>query len=314
MVASQDSVLQEVVELQSQGLLLSAHDRAMAAITAGADEDRLRHLAVLTLARAGATSSALALLQRFGLASSDDPEIAGLYPRLLKDIALDSGSQADAVAAGAAYATLWQRHRNGWYGVNAAAMALLAGDLRRARDFAAAVRELADTQDYWSAATQGEAAFLLGDMDAASRWLACAETRAGRDLSCRAATRRQLGWEAALLGVDAAPAELLLIPDTIHFCGMIPDVVADEAPLRAELAQLLRPVGFAFGGLAAGGDIVVVEMLLTQGAAVTVLLPFPPDVYLEESVRPAGEAWVAVSHLPGAGHGAGAGNSAHRRS
>jgi len=292
MATPQDTVLQAVEELQTQGLFLSAHDRAMTAIADGLDGDRLRHLAVLTLARAGATLSALGLLRQLRLVGSDDPEIAGLYPRLLKDIALDSGSVIDAAAAGAAYTALWERHGDGWYGVNAAAMALLAGDPGRARDLAAAVRALADSQDYWSAATQGEAAFLLGDTDAAGRWLARAEARAGRDLSCRATTHRQLGWEAGLLGVDAAPADLLVIPDTIHFCGLIPGAPADEAQLRAQLEQLLRPVGFAFGGLAAGADIVVVEMLLALGALVTVVLPFPPEVYLDQSVIQAGAAWV----------------------
>ncbi len=57
---------------------------------------------------------------------------------------------------------------------------------------------------------------------------------------------------------------------------------------------MLRPVGFAFGGLAAGADIVVAEMLLDLGAAVTAVLPFPPEPYLEQSVRPGGEAWVAA--------------------
>ena len=286
------ALLRDVGDLHARGMFLSAHDLAMTGIDAGAGGDKLRHLAVLSLARAGATSSALSLSQRFGLHRSDDRDIAGLLPRLMKDVALDSRNTADAVAAGRAYAELWQRDQSGWYGINAAAMALLAGNRAEAHSFAAAVRALPDTGDYWSAATQAEAALLEGDAAAAAIWLTQAEARAGNDLSCRASTRLQLDWEAELLGADRGLASLLSIPETLHYCGLIPGSDGDEAALRASLTPLLRPVGFAYGGLAAGADIVVAEMLLDQGAAVTAILPFPPEVYLEQSVRPGGDSWI----------------------
>ena len=84
-----------------------------------------------------------------------------------------------------------------------------------------------------------------------------------------------------------------MTPAVIHFCGLIPGAAADEAGLRAGLAEVLRPVGHGFGGLAAGADIAVAEALLAQGAAVTAVLPFPPAPYAAHSVRPGGEAWVA---------------------
>jgi hypothetical protein len=287
-----DDVLDQVRALEAQGLFLSAHDRAMAGIEAGVAGDALRHRAVLALARAGATTSALGLLRRLGLTGSADPEIAGLQARLLKDVALETGAAQDARAAGAAYAALWRRHGDGWHGVNVAAMALLANDREAARRAAAAVGRLPDAGDYWSAATQAEASLLLGDADAARRWLERAEARAGADLAARAVTRRQLRWEAARLGIAQDLVETLVVPDALHYCGTIPGGPADEAALRAELAPMLRGVGAAFGGLAAGADIVAAEMLVAQGAALTVLLPFPPESYIEHSVRPAGEAWV----------------------
>ena len=82
------------------------------------------------------------------------------------------------------------------------------------------------------------------------------------------------------------------VPETIHFCGLIPGAEADETELRARLVALLRPVGAAYGQLAAGADIAVVELLLAQGAEVTCVLPFPPELYLEQSVRPGGAAWI----------------------
>jgi len=59
--------LDEILALEAEGFFLSAHDRAMAAIEAGAEEPRLRHRAVLTLARSGATARALELFERLRL-------------------------------------------------------------------------------------------------------------------------------------------------------------------------------------------------------------------------------------------------------
>jgi hypothetical protein len=80
--------------------------------------------------------------------------------------------------------------------------------------------------------------------------------------------------------------------ETIHFCGVIPGGPAPEDELRTALAPLLRSVGCGFGGLAAGADIVVAEMLLERGAAIRIILPFPPELYLESSVAPAGGQWA----------------------
>ena len=66
--------------------------------------------------------------------------------------------------------------------------------------------------------------------------------------------------------------------------------------MRDTIAPLLRDVGFAFGSLAAGADIAIADVLLEQGAALTAVLPFPPDAFIEQSVRPAGEAWLARFH------------------
>ncbi|MCW5748059.1 MAG: adenylate cyclase, partial [Alphaproteobacteria bacterium] len=77
--------LDEVLALEAAGLFLSAHDRAIAALSDGEDDDRLRHRAVLALARGGATRPALTLFHRFKLAGHADPDIAALEGRLLKD-------------------------------------------------------------------------------------------------------------------------------------------------------------------------------------------------------------------------------------
>ncbi len=291
---SHGALLDNVRDLQSRGLFLSAHDMAMAAIVAGDETPALRHAAILALARGGGRGSALRLVDDWGLRLSADPELAGLYPRLLKDIALESRRRDDAAAAAAAYETLWRRTRSAWLGVNTAAMHLAAGNRTTCLAIARTIAEtLSDTGDYWSAATHAEISLLLDEAVAAQTWLAKAEDRAGTDMSCRATTRRQLRWEAGLLGSDPGLIDTLVIPDTVHFCGLILPAAADETGLRAAVACALAGAGYAFGSLAAGADIICAEAALALGIQVTIFLPYPAPAFVECSVRPAGEAWVA---------------------
>lgn len=289
------AIFEAVCALHAQGQYLAAHDRAVAALDAGADHDGLRHRAVLGLAQAGASGSALRLYERLGMSGSHSAEIAALGARLLKDQAL-AGVAGAARAAETAYGTLWNRHGVGWHGVNAAAMALLAGAPPRARARAGALGDIPDAGDYWAAATLAEASLLRGDMAACAGWLAAAEDRAGGDWNVRRTTRRQLRWELALLGEDPALVALLHSPGTVHFCGAIPrgpDAAdpAPEATLRAQLAPVLHGVRFGFGSLAAGADIVIAEALLDAGAELTLVLPFPANAFAAISVLPAGAAW-----------------------
>lgn len=286
----------EVSALEADGQIFAAHDRAMTALAAGAEDDWLRQHAVLTLAQLGALGPALALFRDLGLDARSDLEIAGLGARLLKDVALATRAPADAARAFAAALALWRRSGEPWPGINAAAMALLSARPRLARRMARSLRSLPDRGDYWSAATAAEAALLAGDPEAAALCLARAEARAGADLRARATTRRQLRWETALLGADPGLIEALRIPRSVHFCGLIPQAGAGEAAAPGALAGALEDAGFGFGSLAAGGDIVIAEALLARGARVTAFLPFPPDHFAAISVRPAGEGWVARFH------------------
>src|SRR5262249_9596991 len=67
-----------------------------------------------------------------------------------------------------------------------------------------------------------------------------------------------------------------------------------EAVVAARISELLaeRSVGFGYGSLAAGADILFAEALVARRAQLHVLLPFRLDDFISESVRPAGEPWV----------------------
>jgi len=295
--------LEDVLALEADGFLFSAHDRAMAALAEHPEDRRLAYRAVLTLARSGATAMALALFGRLGLDAESDPEISALGARLLKDLALEApSSERDALLARAAqrYAEIWLTSGQGWHGANAAALMLLRGDRRGAAQTARAVLAThSDEGDYWSAATEAEAALLAGELDLARHALERAEARAGSDLSIRATTRRQMRREAAALGIGPELVDTLRIPAVLHYTGHMPqpgqDDPAIEARLVAAIAAALsqQRIGAAFGGLAAGLDILVVEHLLRRGVTPTVILPCDAGTYEAASVAPAGERWRA---------------------
>lgn len=296
--------LAEVLALEAEGLLFSAHDRAMAALAERPDDVALRYRAALTIARAGATGMALDLFHRLRLDAETDPEVAALGARLIKDRAFErpAGERAPLLAEAARrYHALWRGPGGaGWHGVNAAGLRLLGGERAAAAAMAEAVlAEHRDEGDYWSAVTQAEALLVAGRFGEARLALQEAEQRAGHDLSARATTRRQMRREAIALGLPASFVDALRVPAVMHYTGHMPkpgqDDPALEAGLAGSLAIVIRDeeVGAAFGGLAAGLDILAAEELLRAGVMPTAVLPCDPDTYEADSVVPAGERWVA---------------------
>ena len=79
-----------------------------------------------------------------------------------------------------------------------------------------------------------------------------------------------------------------------------PDIPWNE--LERRLSGKIRTVvdeehiGFAYGALAAGSDILIAEELLDVGAELHVVLPFAEADFLEQSVAPAGQEWVRRYH------------------
>ncbi|MCK8783512.1 hypothetical protein M0638_03835 [Roseomonas sp. NAR14] len=301
--------LEEVQALQADGLLLSAHDRAMAALGARPDDLWLRHAAVLTLASAGATGRALDLFGRLALAEETDPEIVSLQARLLKDVAYESAGEARLAMldrARALYDGLWRRTGDGYHGINAAALSLLGGDAAAAAALARAVLAAhRDDGSYWSLATEAEAQLLAGEPLRALRLLERAAALPDADMRKRASTRRQIRRELGALGfapeVSAALAEALPVPLVVHFVGHMPgegfDAAAqDGLAWRIERALDENRVDAAFGALAAGADILFVEAMLRRGITPTIRLVGDVEHFARRSVEPAGGDWLARFH------------------
>lgn len=238
---------------------------------------------------------------RLGLADDDDADTIALGARLLKDVALAShGARrvAFAKASRLRYEALARRFGGVYGAINAATMTLVAGDRAGAAQRAATVlqapppRELVGEAAYYEAASRAEALFLVGDLEAARRRMERALALAPNAYAAHASTLRQMEMLCRELGADAGWLAPFRPPACAHFTGHIQNV-CDRA-LRANVDETLRTerIGFGYGGLAAGADIVFAEALLESGGELHVVLPLHRAAFIEVSVAPFGEAWL----------------------
>ncbi len=303
--------LEAVRREERRGELLTAFDLAQRGLAEHPQDVSLGHRAVLALARAGATEEAARHFELYDLdaAAEHDEDVAALRARIAKDVALATdGPRRTREAARAAelYYEIFTR-TGGYYPlINAATLSLVAGDAAAARERAdrtlAAVVDAPD--DYYAAATVGEARLLLGDVAGARAALVSAAARHEGDYGALATTRRQLRLICRLLDLDPGVLAPLAGPPVIHFCGhrITPTSAQGSARFDAELerpvaeriAEVVRrhPPGYAYGSLASGADILWAEALLAAGSELHVILPFDRDEFLERSVAESGPGWT----------------------
>lgn len=184
--------------------------------------------------------------------------------------------------------------------INAATLALFGGDVEAADRLAGEVLDLvapriaslneAAPDHYWVLATALEAHLVRGDLDAARGLVDQVVAVAGSDDAALATTGRQLERIVAAKKLDAGVLAAFRVPTVVHFLGNM-----HATTVAADIAALLEGirVGAAYGSLAAGADILFAEELVRRGVAVNVVLPFATDDFIEESVRPIGQDWVA---------------------
>jgi adenylate cyclase len=299
----------------TRGDALVAYDLARTASIDDPDNLDARYLVALSLARSGAAeqagSEAADLQQRVdasGTASQELREDAdALVARLAKDEALRELGPARAAGARAAallYEAAAERYGRYYSCVNAASLWLLAGDEPRARGLAERARTLAhaagDEDDrYWRLASDAEAALVLGDEASARTALQAAAAVEPVDLGARAVTRRQLRLVCEARDLSTELVDALEVPSVVHYCGHLTsgDARAQRAldEVAAAVVEFLdrRKVGFAYGSLAGGADIVVAELLLEREIELHVVLPFGVEEFEITSVAPAGMQWLS---------------------
>lgn len=261
-------------------------------------------LSITAHARSGALDHAWRLFRDGGYDTvDDDPEILNVRGRLLKDRALEATGHERRrfyLLAADAYARAAEITPATYPLINAASLSLLAGrgDSARARalevlDHMVMGEDEPDTP-YWREATRAEALLVLGRVAEARAALTAAVAQAPRAWEDHASTLRQFGLILAELGEDAAWLDPFRPPRSLHFAGHM-GLTAGSDALRRDVAAVLarENIGFGFGALAAGADIVIAEALLDHGAELHLVLPAPADLFREASVDRFGPAWGA---------------------
>ena len=293
-----------ILAAEQRGELLLAFDLAEQALAQEPGDRWLQHRAVLALARAGSTEEAERRFREYGLEQVENEEAWSLSARLRKDRALASTGperRRRAAEAAALYRATFDRTGGYYPAINAATLELVGGNGEDAQALARAALALArdaDDHPYYAAATEAEALLLLGELDAAGTALERAGTLAGGDHSAVATTRRQLRVVCTEKAIDTALLEALVNPGVVHFCGHRPPDGGWDPQVEAELTKRIRGavaarrIGFAFGSMAAGADILWAEALLDAGAELHLVFPFSAEEFLATSVAPGGSEWV----------------------
>ena len=299
----------------SENDAINIYDEAMRALSSSPDSVTLRYQAVLALARVGALERACRDYERYGLdAVSDDEDIISLGGRLLKDIALEQQGADRLLWAKKSlkkYKDAYAASHGFYSAINVATMSLVAGEAkdkvsahaRAARDAILRGAETASKSDaYFKDASKAEIALLEGDIRTARKNLQAAISHDRLNYAAHATTIKQFEMILGVRGEPAGWLDVLRPPKAAHFAGHM-FALADHGPalsdraaeaLRLEVADVIqrRDIGFGYGALAAGADILIAETLLDEGGELHVVLPVEDKRFIDSSVLPFGEQWV----------------------
>jgi tetratricopeptide (TPR) repeat protein len=264
---------------------------------------RTQLLSIIAHARAGALDHAWTMYGALGPGLEADPAALAVKGRLLKDLALRaSGAERQRLYCDAADAYLKAAEAGAatYPLINAATLWLLCGEHAQSEKLARDTLDRIDRHPdepetpYYRAATRAEALLLLDRVEDAQNALAEAIALAPMAWEDHASTLRQFAIILAAQGRDPAWLDPHRPPRSLHFGGHMA-FRADPGPtaLAREIAAVLEAerVGFGYGALAAGADIIVAEALIERGAALHVILPGGVNGFAAVSVDPHGPDW-----------------------
>ena len=171
------------------------------------------------------------------------------------------------------------------------------GDRHGGPQALAAQKPAEPEEEHHLRASEAEAALALGNRDAAAAALEQAAACAGRDFAALAGTRKHRGSSAPPKGSTPRswlPSRPPRLP-TIWSSGVASLPPGREGVLRERIDRSLanHRVGFVFGSLSAGAEIVFAEAALDRGLELKVIFPFEIEEYRQRVVAPAGGEWLA---------------------
>lgn len=306
------SNLEKVHALEEVGDYIAAADVGMSLLSSAPDDQDVAYLVVRNLARSGATHRARILYQEFHLNQKEDVDSRALAARIEKDLAFRKygpDRQNGLLRAARMYRTVHEDLGGHYSAINAATLFELAGENDQAKAMAeVALKEATHANDavsdldlYYREASKVEALIILGDVVRVMEGLHGVARTSRNNLAARASTRKQLRLLLEAKGINASILQPLEIPKVAHFTGhMITPFRAFDAGgfTEAQVAKAINErlnrhhLGFLYGSLACGSDILFVEAGLQRGFEVHIVLPFGEETFIQQSVAPGGAHWV----------------------
>ncbi|RPH96944.1 MAG: DUF4071 domain-containing protein, partial [Lysobacterales bacterium] len=304
--------------LQAGEPLLASNACERLATVAPDDSTLLRSWA-LALARSGAASKANALMERLAAQGLRDEETLGLLARTYKDLWLQTGDAAGLRQARDAYLQAHALTGGTWSGINAATLALVSGDVAQARQLAEQVLRVleptlrrfraGDTappgdgpEAYWDYATIGEAALILDRHDLVDWAFANAARVSEGQLGNRASSLRNVELVLRERGAARPFVERHFRPPQVVLftCHML-DAPGRQPPrfkpsaervIYERILDTLRrwQTEIGFSSAAEGADILFLEALQELGVESNIVLPHPPELFIQTSVARGGGA------------------------
>lgn len=286
---------------------LSQYESAVLKLEQDPNNIEAKHSAVLALARMGSLQFALSKYKRYGLDRvSDDEDVIALEGRLYKDLYLTSDNhhaKEYALNASHRYEAAFDSTTGFYSGINSATMALIAGlpnkDVqKRVSDVLQNLpeAELSDAESYYFIeATRAEAFLLQGRYGECKKTLKRAIDFDPLNYFAHASTLKQFKMILDFQGLETEWLKGFTSPKPIHYAGHIwSSANFDEIALKEKIADLIQThdVGFAYGALAAGADILIAEALIDEGVELNVILPATVEAFIENSILPYGQAWL----------------------
>ena len=288
-----------------------AYDIANEGLAYFPDEVRILQLKALSVARTGATGEANDILEELRKQGHADEETMGILARTHKDLWMLSSTEEDAdyhLLQSLGFYLEGYESSGGYYtGINAASMALVAGETEKAEAIAREVSAICEEslakappdsgEFYWLEATAAEAALVVGDLDTATKFYRKATTQHHPGAAEASRTRSQARFLLQHLGEDKRQLDnCFSLPKIGLFSGHMfdqphreiprfPVAIEDEVREAIEQSVLRHDIQVGYCSLANGGDLIFAETLLRNGGEVHVIIPFSLETFKKYSVQ-----------------------------
>jgi len=286
---------------------MQVYEAALSALETTPHDREAQHKAVLALARMGSLNFAQKEYERLGLHRiRHDEDIMALGARLSKDLYLVTAGKIaleHARDSAAKYEAAFQDTGGYYSGINAATMALMADmpsniildRVLKILEQLPETENLSPEDHYFIEATRAECFLLLGDNEKAKDTLNHAIAFDPLNFTAHASTLKQFKLILNKREQNQNWLSHFHPPRPLHYAGHIWKHSREPLnDLTLKISDIIQQhdIGYGYGALAAGADIIIAEALLTEGVELNVFLPASPKSFLEHSVRPFGKAWV----------------------